>query len=155
MSFELIDDVNRVSLDGEDVTEAIRQSVISGGASIVSALPGVRQALLEQQRHIASQGSVVVEGRDTGTVVFPQADAKFFVTADDEVRAERRHRELSAQGSEETLAEVMAALQERDERDSTRDIAPLVPAADARIVDTTERTAEEVIGEILSRLPAR
>ncbi len=152
ISFEMREGVNRVSLDGDDVSDAIRLPEISQAASIVSALPAVRRALLEQQRQIAAQGSVVAEGRDTGTVVFPDAGAKFFVTANDEVRAQRRQRELAAKGLEESYEEVLASLRERDERDSSRSIAPLVPAADAQIVDTTELGIEEVIEQILERV---
>lgn len=152
ISFEMREGVNRVSLDGDDVSDAIRLPEISQAASIVSALPAVRRALLEQQRQIAAKGSVVAEGRDTGTVVFPDAAAKFFVIANDEVRAQRRQRELAAKGLEESYEEVLASLRERDERDSSRSIAPLVPAADAQIVDTTELGIEEVIEQILERV---
>ena len=155
ISFEMREGVNRVSLDGDDVSDAIRLPEISQAASIVSALPAVRRALLEQQRQIAAKGSVVAEGRDTGTVVFPDAAAKFFVIANDEVRAQRRQRELAAKGLEESYEEVLASLRERDERDSSRSIAPLVPAADAQIVDTTELGIEEVIEQILERVASK
>ena len=137
------------------MTVEIRLPEVSQAASIVSALPAVRRALLDRQRQIAAEGSVVAEGRDTGTVVFPDAEAKFFVTADDEVRAERRLRELREKGSSDTLEEVLAALKERDLRDSTRAVAPLKPASDARIIDTTGRTIEEVLVEILETIGRR
>ena len=152
VSFEFRDGQNHVFVDGADVTAEIRLPEVSQAASIVSALPAVRQALLDRQRQLAAEGSVVAEGRDTGTVVFPDAEAKFFVTAVDEVRAERRQRELLEKGGSDTLEEVLAALKERDLRDSTRAVAPLKPAADARIIDTTERTIEEVLAEILEHI---
>ena len=154
VSFEWRDGQNHVFVDGVDVTVEIRLSEVSQAASIVSALPGVRQALLDRQRQLAAEGSVVAEGRDTGTVVFPDAEAKFFVTADDLVRAERRQRELLEKGGSDTLEEVLAALKERDLRDSTRAVAPLKPASDARIIDTTGRTIEEVLAEILEYIAA-
>jgi cytidylate kinase len=154
VSFEWRDGQNHVFVDGVDVTVEIRLPEVSQAASIVSALPGVRQALLDRQRQLAAEGSVVAEGRDTGTVVFPDAEAKFFVTADDLVRAERRQRELLEKGGSDTLEEVLAALKERDLRDSTRAVAPLKPASDARIIDTTGRTIEEVLAEILEYIAA-
>lgn len=154
VSFEWRDGVNRVWLQGRDVTSEIRLPEISQGASIVSALPGVRRALLDQQRRVAKRGSVVVEGRDTGTVVFPDADAKFFLTANDAVRAERRQLELRERGVEEPVEKTLASLRERDERDSTRAIAPLKAADDASIVDTTGLSLEEVIEGILGRIAA-
>jgi cytidylate kinase len=154
VSFEWRDGQNHVFVDGVDVTVEIRLPEVSQAASIVSALPGVRQALLDRQRQLAAEGSVVAEGRDTGTVVFPDAEAKFFVTADDPVRAERRQRELLEKGGSDTLEEVLAALKERDLRDSTRAVAPLKPASDARIIDTTGRTIEEVLAEILEYIAA-
>ncbi|MEE2775568.1 MAG: (d)CMP kinase [Acidobacteriota bacterium] len=146
---------NRVLLDGDDVTEAIRHPDVSQAASIVSALPDVRAALLELQRQIARRGKVVAEGRDTGTVVFPDADAKFFVTADDEVRAARRHRELHQKGRDDSLEQVLAELRDRDSRDSSREVAPLVPADDATIIDTTGLDGEAVIRKILGVLAER
>lgn len=150
--FELRDGTNHVILDGADVSSAIREPEISEGASIVSALPKVRQALLELQRAMAAQGRIVVEGRDTGTVVFPQADAKFFLTADPEVRARRRHRELVERHDAQSQEEVLAALKERDTRDTTRAVAPLVAADDARVIDSTNRDVEEILDEVSEHL---
>ena len=152
VSFEFQEGQNRVFLDGEDVTVAIRLPEISQTASVISALPAVRRELLEQQRQMASNGSIVAEGRDTGTVVFPDADAKFFITADDEVRATRRQGELKVKGSGESFDEVLASLRERDDRDSNRAIAPLKPAPDAKLIDTTELGIEEVIAQVLEEL---
>lgn len=158
VSFELRDGQNRVFLDGADVSVAIREPEISEGASIVSALPEVRRALLEQQRAMAARGRIVVEGRDIGTVVFPEAEAKFFLTADPEVRAQRRHRELVERGDrqsrEQSPEEVLASIKERDARDTTRAVAPLAAADDARLVDSTDRDVEEILDEILAHLEA-
>ena len=127
----------RVWLDGDDVSLAIRTPEMSRGASLVSAIGEVRAALLAMQRRAATEGAVVLEGRDIGTVVVPDAEAKFFVTASPEGRARRRHEELLARGTpsdyEATLAEVRA----RDEADSTRAVAPLKAADDAVLVDTS------------------
>ena len=155
VAFEMVDGVNRVWLDSEDATEQIRLPEMSQGASIVSALPAVRRALLERQRRFAEEGSVVAEGRDTGTVVFPDAAAKFFITASDAVRAQRRLREQQNKGISEGFEEVLAALRERDERDSQRAIAPLKPAEDAVIVDTSEQTIEQVVDEVIGCVRAR
>ncbi len=160
VSFELRDGQNRVFLDSADVSVAIREPEISEGASIVSALPEVRLALLEQQRSMAARGRMVVEGRDTGTVVFPEADAKFFLTADPEVRAQRRHRELVERGDrqsreqspEHSPEEVLASIKERDTRDTTRAVAPLAAADDARLIDSTDRSVEAILDEILAYL---
>lgn len=146
--FELSGDVNRVFLDGEDVSEAIRTPEMSEGASVVSALPAVRAALLDLQRDIGSGGGVVAEGRDIGTVVFPDAPVKFFLTASVEERARRRLAELEARGETTDLATVRAEIERRDARDSGRDVAPLVQAPDAVLVDSTGRSVDEIVGEM-------
>ena len=148
VTFTLEGMVNRVFLAGEDVTQAIRTPEMSEGASVVSALPPVRAALLELQRRLAGQGGVVAEGRDVGTVVLPQAEAKFFLTASDEVRARRRLEELQAAGIEADLAETLADMQRRDQRDATRDTAPLKCAPDALTVDSSVLTIDEVVAEM-------
>ncbi len=131
IAFRLDGTVNRVTLNGQDVTTAIRTPEMSDGASRVSALPEVRAALLGLQRRIGADGGVVVEGRDIGTVVFPDAEAKFFLVANADERARRRVAELTAAGkpvdAEQTKAEILA----RDARDSTRATAPLRKADDA------------------------
>jgi len=137
----------RVLLRGEDVTEAIRTPEISRGASVVSARPVVRQKLLQLQRdlgHAAPRGAVL-EGRDIGTVVFPDADVKFFLTASDDARAQRRHAELNEKGLSVPLPEVLADQRRRDKDDTERAIAPLRAAADAVIVDTTGFDLEQVV----------
>jgi cytidylate kinase len=140
----------RVWLGDDDVTEAIRTPEISEGASRVSVLPGVRTALLGLQRAIGAKGCVA-EGRDMGTVVFPGAPFKFFVTADLEARAARRRADL-AESSPQGLAAVEAELVSRDARDSSRATAPLARAADAVLVDTTALDPDEVLAFMLGVL---
>jgi CMP/dCMP kinase len=137
----------RVLLQGEDVTDAIRTPEISLGASVVSARPVVRQKLLGLQRQLGrgARRGAVLEGRDIGTVVFPEADVKFFLTASDEARAVRRHAELQDKGLSIPLEEVLADQRRRDRDDSERAIAPLKPAPDAVVVDTTGMDLGEVV----------
>ncbi len=137
----------RVLLRGEDVTAAIRTPEISRGASVVSARPVVRQKLLQLQRDLgrgAPRGAVL-EGRDIGTVVFPDADVKFFLTASAEARAGRRHAELAEKGVPVPLAEVLADQRQRDRDDTERALAPLRAAPDAIVIDTTGLDLEEVV----------
>jgi len=155
LAFHMEDGVNHVLLDGEDVTSEIRTPDISMGASTVSARPGVRAGLLDLQRRLALEtdaGGAVLEGRDIGTVVFPDADHKFFLTASAEVRAQRRYDELRARGSKTTLEEVLADQARRDHQDSTREVAPLKPADDAVVVDSTELGIEEVVEKMAERV---
>lgn len=140
---------DRVVVDGEDVTEAIRTPDVSEGASIVSVSPGVRSALVARQRAMGAEGGVVMEGRDIGTVVFPDADVKFFLDASLGVRARRRHAELRARGAEVDLEDVRRTEAERDQRDETRALSPLRPAADAVVLDTTTQGLEDVINSIV------
>jgi len=150
--FQVEGEVNRVLLDNEEVTEAIRSPEMSQGASIVSALPAVRAALLDLQRDVASGADVIAEGRDTGTVVFPGAEVKVFLQASPEVRARRRRRELQTKGIDEDLSVVLMSLNDRDARDSNRPVAPLTPAADAILIDATDKSAQEVVTEILDHV---
>jgi cytidylate kinase len=142
----------RVLLEGTDVSDRIRTQDIGQGASKVSALPGVRAALLDMQRNAGKEGGVVLEGRDIGTVVFPLAEAKFYLTASVEVRAGRRHAELRAKGQTPDLEEVREEVIERDHRDSTRPVAPLRQAEDAVVVDSSSLTIAEVVELIVSRV---
>lgn len=132
------DGLQRMSLNGADVTEAIRKPEISKYASTVSAYPGVRAFLLEMQRSFARQGSVIMDGRDIGTVVLPDADVKIFLTASPEARAQRRCLELEQRGTPQPLETVLADIQQRDYDDSHRAAAPLRQAEDAVVLDTTE-----------------
>lgn len=143
-----------VFLFGEDVSSKIRTLELGQGASIVSAQPRVREALLELQRAAGRDGGVVLEGRDIGTVVFPQAEAKFFLTASVDERARRRHAQLAAAGTPADLETVRSEVVVRDHRDSTRPIAPLRRAADAIEVDSSTLPIDEVVDRIVSRVKA-
>jgi cytidylate kinase len=139
----------RVFLDGEEVGEAIRSPEITALSSRISVVPGVRQALVERQRAMGRHGGVVMEGRDIGTVVFPEADVKVFVDASVEERARRRQNDLRAQGIEAPLDAVRQSILERDARDSQRATSPLRQAEDAVRLETDHLTAEEVIDRIM------
>lgn len=145
----------QVILEGEDVSRAIRSETVGGLASEVAALPKVRQALLQRQRDFASETGLIADGRDMGTVVFPQALVKIFLTASAEERAQRRYKQLQEKGLEANLAAIVADIQARDERDQNRAVAPLKPAVDALIIDSTEMTIEEVCQQVLALLKAR
>ncbi|MEJ5252926.1 MAG: (d)CMP kinase [Chthonomonadetes bacterium] len=145
----------RVLVDGEDVTEAIRAPEVANLASPISAIPEVREILLDWQRDFARQGGTVAEGRDTGTVVFPNAGVKIFLTASLDERARRRHRELLERGINISLQQVKLDMEARDQRDSTRHIAPLRPAPDAVIIDTEHLSLDEVVEEVLKICRAR
>lgn len=152
IAFDFVGDKNHVFVAGEDVSAAIRTPENSQGASQVSAHPPVRAALLDLQRRLGEGGGVVVEGRDTGTVVFPHAQAKFFLTATEEERARRRVAELGAGADyENTLREI----RERDQRDSSRDVAPMKPADDAVLVDSSTQTIEQVVENLAAAVEAR
>ncbi len=145
----------RVFLNGEDITEAIRDSRVSDAASKVSTVPGVRRALLAIQRGIAEQNSVVVEGRDIGSVVFPHAQVKIFLDADPKERARRRALELEQEGHTADLQSVSGQIHERDTRDRKRAEAPLVQAPDAELVDTTGLSLDQVEEVVLRLIRAR
>jgi cytidylate kinase len=131
-------------LNGEDITQAIRTPEVSEAASKVSAVPGVRRALVDQQRRMALESSVVMEGRDIGTVVFPNADLKIFLDADPAERARRRLAEVAARGQSPDPAQMQREIDERDARDRTRSTAPLMQAPDAVYVDSTGLSIDEV-----------
>jgi CMP/dCMP kinase len=138
-------------VNGRDLTEEIRKPEISALASAVSAKGVVRRRLAEIQRQLGAAGGIIAEGRDMGTVVFPEAEVKFFLDARPNVRGERRHRELAAKGEQVTLLEVSEQLSARDRNDQGRQLAPLKPAADAILVDSTELSVGEVV-EFMVRL---
>jgi len=139
----------RTFLDNHNVTNDIRSEVCGMGASRVAALPAVRRALLARQQAFRQAPGLVAEGRDMGTVVFPDATLKVFLTASAEARAERRHKQLKEKGIDATMRTLLQELRERDERDSGRRTAPLKKAADARELDSTELGIEEVVGQVL------
>ncbi len=138
-----------VSVDGRDVTEEIRKPEISRLASLVSAIPAVREWLLPVQRQIGVAGGIVAEGRDLGTRIFPQAQAKFFLDADVATRAARRHHDLAEAGQASRLEETRQEIETRDRQDRTRELAPLVPAPDAVRVDSSALTVEQVVDRLL------
>ena len=142
----------RVVLNGDDVSDAIRSPEMGMGASRVSAIGGVRAALLDLQRQAGENGGVVLEGRDIGTVVFPDADVKFFLTASAEVRAKRRYDELLLRGQTVDYHATLAEVRLRDEKDSTRAIAPLRRADDAIYVDSSDRPADEIVEEMARKV---
>jgi cytidylate kinase len=137
-----------VMLRGEDVSLAIRAPDNSLGASRVSAIPAVRAALLDMQRQAGATGGVVLEGRDIGTVVFPDAEVKFFLTASPAIRARRRFDELSERGTAVTYEETLADVERRDKADTERPVAPLRQADDARLVDSSGRDVDDLIAEM-------
>ncbi len=139
----------RILLNGEDVSEAIRTAELSNGASKVAVIPGVRRAMVAKQREMGDRTSVVMEGRDIGTVVFPDAQVKVFLDADISERVRRRMVDLRAQGATVTAADLLAQMKERDLRDSTRADAPLAQAPDATYLDSTPMSADEVVEAIL------
>jgi len=138
-----------VWLEGEDVTQQLRDPEVDRAVSAVSAHPAVRRALLDVQRRIARSGRVVLTGRDIGTVVVPDADVKIWLDASLEERARRRQRDLAAQGIERSLDEVMEEMERRDRADAERAIAPMKPAKDAVVIVTDGRSIEEVVEEIV------
>jgi cytidylate kinase len=145
----------RVFLGGEDVTEAIRTPDVASTASVVSAIPGVRAALVVQQQGMGASGGVVMEGRDIGTVVFPHAEVKIFLTASAEERAARRHADSVARGQLATLDQVRADQDERDLRDATRTVSPLAPAPDAVVLPSDGLDPDQVVDEIMEIIEAR
>ncbi len=141
---------DRILLRGRDVTEALRSEAVGAGASRVAAWPEVREALLARQRAFARLPGLVADGRDMGTVVFPWAELKVFLTASAEERALRRHKQLKDKGSDVSLPALSREIAERDARDATRAVAPLKPAPDAHVIDSTGLTVEEVVGRVLA-----
>jgi CMP/dCMP kinase len=145
----------RVILDGRDVSAEIRGEGVGGAASVVSTIPEVRREMVRRQREMGRAGGVVLDGRDIGTVVFPSADVKFFLTAAAEERARRRFDEEQAKAREQSFEETLADINERDRRDSTRDDSPLRAASDAVLIDTTEFSVEEVFARMLQVIRER
>jgi cytidylate kinase len=138
------DGTQQVFLDGEDVTTAIRTPEVSQASSKIAVIPGVRHVLVAEQRRAGQQGGVVMEGRDIGSVVFPDADLKIFLTASPEVRADRRYHEHQQKGDSIDRARTLDEIHERDQRDRERTTSPLVRAPDAVVVDSTAMQAEDV-----------
>lgn len=148
------DGVQHVYLNGEDVSEEIRTPPASMAASDVSAVPAVRQFLFDLQRDIAAKNDCIMDGRDIGTVVLPNAQVKIFLTASPEARAMRRYKELQEKGAKDTYEEVLADLLQRDYNDSHRAVAPLKPAEDSITVDNSGLSLEDSIEQVLSVIRA-
>ena len=147
-------DVERVYLDGTDVAEELRTERAGEAASQVAAIPAVRAALLQRQRDFERPPGLVADGRDMGTVVFPAAALKVFLTASTEARAMRRHKQLKEKGIDVSLPDLSWDIAQRDARDANRTVAPLRPAPDARVIDSTSLTPKEVVARILEWLEA-
>jgi CMP/dCMP kinase len=140
-----------ISIDGADATEQIRRPDVTANARYIAKAPKVREKLVEMQRQFAAdQKRIITEGRDQGTVAFPDADVKFFLSADSIERARRRRAELLARGSRESLEKIQKDIEERDKSDRDRDAGPLKPAADAIAVDTTDLNIDEVVEKLLN-----
>ena len=155
VSFVTTDLGVRVIYRGRDVTEPVRSVLGGEGASAVAAIPSVREALLARQRELAAAPGLIADGRDMGTVVFPDAPLKIFLEASASARAQRRQSQLQLQGEDVSLPRLLKAIEVRDTRDRTRSISPLVPAEDAVIVDSTDLTADAVFERVLSHAVAK
>jgi cytidylate kinase len=145
----------RITIDGHDVTRDIRTPEIDKAATAVARLPGVRRVLVERQRSLGAQGGVVMEGRDIGTVVFPNADVKVYLDASAEERARRRASDPAHTGGQGNVAGVQSALEARDRSDSTRAVAPLSMAEDAVLIDTTGLSIQEVVQKVMGLVEAK
>ncbi|MDE0205404.1 MAG: (d)CMP kinase [Candidatus Tectomicrobia bacterium] len=139
-----------VRVNGRDVSAELAGEAVGGAASAVAALPEVRQGVTAELRRLRREGNLVMEGRDIGTVVFPDADVKFFLDASLDVRARRRWREMRQAGDDGTLGEVRLAVARRDDQDRSRSLAPLVPARDAQVIDTSDFSIDDVVRTMLS-----
>jgi cytidylate kinase len=146
---------NNIYLDNENIESLIRDENISIGASKISALQSVRLKMVNLQREIAKNKDVILDGRDIGTNVFPNADYKFYITASEEVRAGRRYEQLVSEGKQVNFNSVFSDLKQRDKNDSTRKFSPLRKAEDAILIDTTNKDTDEVIGEIADIIGGR
>lgn len=146
---------SRVFLNNEEVTETIRTKETTEASGVIASNPLVREKLVEMQRQAALGKKIVCEGRDQGTVVFPAAQCKFFLTASPEVRAKRRFEELKSKGVNASMDELVTSMRTRDERDSSRTVGPLVAASDAILVDTSNLSASEVLDKLLEVVRAR
>src|SRR5262245_20573917 len=151
LDFQGDPDSQRTFLAGRDVSELIRSDSVTNMSSIVSAIPGVRRAMVALQREMGKRGAVL-NGRDIATVVFPDADYKFFLTASAEERANRRYQEDQVKGSKTTLGETLAEMSERDHRDTTRIDSPLKIAEDAIVIDSTGKSLDEVFAEMMKQI---
>lgn len=143
------DNGSKIVLEGEEVTRSIRTEEVGGVASQIAALPRVREALLRRQRAFRQQPGLIADGRDMGTIVFPDAFVKVFLTASAEERANRRYLELKGRGHDVRIGDLLTEIQARDDRDMNRSVAPMVPAEDAISIDSTEISAQQVFEQLI------
>lgn len=155
VSFETENNQRRVVLEGEDVTDDIRTEEVGAVASQIASLARVREALLRRQRAFQETPGLIADGRDMGTVVFPDAVVKLFLTASAEARAERRYTQLKDKGMDVSIARLLTDIKARDERDSQRSVAPLVPAEDAVIIDSTDLDINQVFDSAMEIINSR
>lgn len=155
VSFEIDNEQRRVVLEGEDVTDDIRTEEVGAVASQIASLARVREALLRRQRAFQQDPGLVADGRDMGTVVFPDANVKLFLTASAEARAERRYNQLKDKGLDVNIARLLTDIKARDERDTQRAVAPLVPAQDAVIIDSTDLDIDQVFEKAMDIISSR
>jgi len=145
-----------VTVDGRDVTEQIRRPDVTANAKYAASAPTVRAALVDMQRQFAADHkAIVTEGRDQGTVAFPDAHAKFYLTADAQERARRRHTEMATQGKPQSVEQIQQAIEQRDRSDAARTVGPMKPADDAIVIDTTNLTIDQVVSTLLSYVNER
>ncbi|WP_088329220.1 (d)CMP kinase [Lacimicrobium sp. SS2-24] len=149
VNFDIQDGHTRIILEGEDVSDSIRSEEVGALASQVASLPRVREALLRRQRAFKESPGLVADGRDMGTVVFPNAEAKVFLTASAEERAKRRYKQLKDKGRDVSIDRLLTDIKARDERDMNRSVAPLKAAEDALVVDSTQMTVEQVLDTVM------
>lgn len=150
--FNFTQDLSEILLEGEDVSEKLREEVTAAKASELAVIPEIRAALLQRQKDFVQMPGLVADGRDMGTIVFPDAPFKFFLTASSEERAKRRQKQLQEQGMDVSIATLLKAIEERDERDRSRTVAPLLPADDAIEIDTTELSIDEVVKRVMNEI---
>ena len=150
VTIQYVDGIQQVLLNGENVTPKLRTEEVSNMASISSVIPEVREKLFDLQQSLARDNDVVMDGRDIGTHILPNADLKIYMTASVETRAKRRHHEMIEKGVKSDLKVIMSEIEERDHRDMTREVAPLMQATDAVYLDTSKMTIPEVVGHISS-----
>ena len=155
VNFETEESGTRIILEGEDVTDDIRTEEVGAVASKVAALPRVREALLRRQRAFQQSPGLVADGRDMGTVVFPDAPVKIFLTASAEARAQRRYSQLKDKGMDVNIARLLTDIKARDERDTKRSIAPLIPAEDAVVIDSTDLDINQVFEKAMEVVSSR
>jgi cytidylate kinase len=150
VQFQVEGELVKVILEGEDVSRTIRTEEVGNAASKIAAFPRVREALLRRQRAFRQAPGLIADGRDMGTVVFPEADVKIFLDASAEERAQRRYKQLQDKGFDVNFERLLTEIRERDDRDRNRAVAPLKPAEDALVVDSTSMTIDEVLATVLA-----